>query len=223
MRNELDFAAIRKLLTEGNKVLLLVRHAERTKIDNNDPTFGEGLPITENGVKMSVDFGAALKGACEEVEFRSSPLRRTCMTAEAIAEGMSIVKPEIVEDDLIGNGSAFFTDRYEVFELFRDHRFFEHMFEYLSGKPQRGFAPLENAAEAYEKYVMSLFKSRLGIYATHDVFVAAFLTGKKSYDFDIETWPRFLDAAAIIIAPDGERSYALLRSGLSNDIMGVGK
>jgi hypothetical protein len=36
-----------------------------------------------------------------------------------------------------------------------------------------------------------------------------------------DTWPRFLDAAALLIGPDGTRRYAFVRTGLSDGIVGV--
>lgn len=217
----ISFEEVKAELKEGSRVLLLVRHAERTKIDNNDPSFGENIPITENGIKMCRDFGKLFLDVREEVEWRASPLRRTVMTAEEIAAGMGNANPKIIEDDLIGNGSAFFEDRYKVFKLFQDHRFFEHMLEYFERGNQIGFNEIKSAAEAYETYVLSLFEGNFGIFTTHDVFVAAFLEGKGAFKFDIESWPRFLDAAAIIVSPSGERRYELFRAGLSNDICGV--
>lgn len=217
----ISFEEVKAELKKGNKVLLLVRHAERTKINNDDPTFGENIPITENGIKMCREFGKKIEDVREKVEWRASPLRRTVMTAEEIAFGMGLQKPKIIEDDLVGNGSAFFEDRYKVFKLFQDHRFFEHMLEYFESGKQVGFNELKSAAEAYETYVMSRFEGRFGIFTTHDVFVAAFLEGKSAYRFTIETWPRFLDAAAIIVSPDGIRRYELFRAGLSKDICGV--
>lgn len=217
----ISFEEVKSELKKGSRVLLLVRHAERTKIDNDDPTFGENIPITENGVKMCREFGKRLKEVREEVEWRASPLRRTVMTAEEIAVGMGLRTPKIIEDDLVGNGSAFFEDRYKVFKLFQDHRFFEHMFEYFERGEQIGFNSLKTAAEAYETYVMSRFESKFGIFTTHDVFVAAYLEGKGVFKFDIDSWPRFLDAAAIIVSKDGTRRYELFRAYLSNDICGV--
>lgn len=219
----ISFEEVNAELKKGSKVLLLVRHAERTKIDNNDPTFGENIPITENGVEMCREFGKRLKEVHEKVEWRASPLRRTVMTAEEIAAGMGINEPKIVKDDLIGNGSAFFEDRYEVFKLFQDHRFFEHMLEYFEHGEQIGFNEIKTAADAYETYAMSRFEGKFGIFTTHDVFVAAFLEGKGAFKFEVESWPRFLDAAAIIVAEDGTRRYELFRAYLSNDICGVNK
>jgi hypothetical protein len=37
----------------------------------------------------------------------------------------------------------------------------------------------------------------------------------------LENWPRFLDSAAIILAPAGSRRYALVRAGLSDRVTGV--
>lgn len=217
----ISFDEVKAELKKGSRVLLLVRHAERTKIDNNDPSFGANIPITENGVKMCREFGEKLFSVREKVEWRASPLRRTVMTAEEIAFGMGLGKPKISEDDLIGNGSAFFEDRYKVFQLFQDHRFFAHMLEYFERGEQIGFNPLKSAAEAYEDYVMSRFEGKFGIFTTHDVFVAAFLEGKGVFTFNIDSWPRFLDAAAIIVSPEGEKRYELFRAHLSNDICGV--
>ena len=218
----IGFADVRRELAAGNRVLLLVRHAERPRIDHEDRTFGAAVPLTANGERMCVDFGKALAGAAETVQFRASPLRRTVMSAELIAQGMGVAAPEIVEDDEIGNGSAFFADRGEVWQCFRDGHFFEVMLEYMAKGEMTGFAPIAAATAAYEDHVVPLFTAQLGIFTTHDVFVAAYLFGKGvKTDWSPDNWPRFLDAAAIVIEPSGRRRYALLRAGLSDRVTGV--
>ena len=218
----IGFGDVRDELAKGNRVLLLTRHAERTRIDSEDPTFGETIPITANGERMCLDFGKALKGAAEDVQFRASPLRRTVMTAAFVAKGMGIENPEIPEDDAIGNGSVFLTDRIEVWKLFRDHRFFEHMTEYMEKGVLDGFAPNGAAADAYEEHALAQFRARLGIFTTHDVYIAAYLYARKvKTDWSPANWPRFLDAAMIVVEPSGKRRYALLRAGLSDRAIGV--
>jgi len=218
----IGFDDVRRELKAGNRVLLLVRHAERPHIDHEDRTFGETLPITENGKRMCVDFGAALRGSAADVQFRASPLRRTVMSAEYIACGLGVPSPEIPTDDAIGNGSAFFSDRLEVWRQFRDGRFFDRMHEFMTRGTVPGFAPLAAAGEAYERYVLSHFCSTLGIFATHDVFIAAYLYAKGvKRDWNADNWPRFLDAAAIVVEPSGRRRYELLRAGLSDRAVGV--
>ena len=77
-------------LRSGGRVILLVRHAERTKIDPKDPTFGDSLPITEEGARSAKVLGSMFAEFASSATFVSSPLMRTRMTAAAIAEGMGL-------------------------------------------------------------------------------------------------------------------------------------
>jgi len=222
MSEPIEFKDVRRELSVGNRVLLLVRHAERQRIDKWDPTFGAALPLTANGEAMCETFGRALAGASDDIGFRSSPLLRTRLSAAGIARGLGIAVPEIPTDDVLGNGSPFYTDRLEVWRLFRDHRFFAHMEKYLRDGEQRGFNPPGPAAEEFERHLLAHFTTQLGIFLSHDVFIAAYLQGKGvKTDWCQDNWPRFLDSAAIVLEPSGRRRFALLRAGLSDRIMGV--
>ena len=57
MCGETDVNGVAAELNRGNRVLLMVRHAERPKIASDDPTFGMTLPLTEAGKEMSYTFG----------------------------------------------------------------------------------------------------------------------------------------------------------------------
>lgn len=200
-------------LRHGSRVLLMVRHAERPHIDHDDPTFGAALPITENGRRAAETYGARLRDFAQDVQFLASPLRRTVMTAEAIARGMGLASPHIPTDGRIGNETFYFADQPTVFELFRDGSFYEKVFAYLRYGRQAGFADLHAATDALETWATGLFTGRLGVFTTHDLYNGAFLVARNVVQsFTEETWIRFLDAAAIIIAPDGHRRYALVRS-----------
>lgn len=219
---EIAPADVVRELGRGSRALLFVRHSERPKIAYEDKTFGAALPLTEHGARLCADFGRMLKGAADDVEFRASPLRRTVMTAELVAEGMGLAGADVERDAKIGNGSAYIASELKVWELFRDGSFFERMVEYMERGEQYGFNPIAPATDSFEDYAVSVFRARLGIYATHDVYVAAFLhaRGVKT-DFCQRNWPRFLDSAAVFIDPDGSRRYALVRAGLSDRACGV--
>ena len=209
-------------LRRGNRVLLFVRHAERPKIDGDDPTFGESLPLTEEGWRTCVRFGERLKAFAGDVQFLSSPLRRTCMTAAGIAEGMGLEGIYIPTDPLIGNGTFYFADQHTVFELFRDRQFFNHLFEYMAKGTQRGFREIHEASDMLEEWALKRFTARLGIFTTHDVHNASYLYARGvKRDWTVESWVRFLDAAAIILDADGMRRYALVRTGFSQGTVGV--
>lgn len=209
-------------LRQGDRVLLLVRHAERPKIAFDDRTFGGLLPLTPEGERMSEAFGGILRGAADDVQFVASPLRRTVMTARLVAKGMGLEGAKILEDSRIGNDSAFVRSQLEMWEAFRDGLFFDRMFEYLETGHQHGFNALGPATEVFEDYVLSRFTAQLGIFVTHDNYIASFLHGKGvKTDFDRNNWPRFLDSAALVISPSGARASALVRAGLSDRICGV--
>ena len=219
---EMSVADVRTELAHGNRVLLVVRHAERPKIGLEDKTFGATLPLTPAGEEMSLAYGRLLKGASDDVQFRASPLRRTVMTAERIAEGMGLAGAAIPTDAAVGNGSAFIASELEIWQLFYEGGFFEKMIEYIRQGRQRGFGELQSSADSFENHLISNFSAKLGIFTSHDVYIVAYLhaRGVKT-DFDPSNWPRFLDAAAIVIAPDGTRRYGFVRAGLTDRCCGV--
>ena len=207
--SEIDVDRVREELSRGSRVLLVVRHAERPRIDNEDKTFGAHLPLTPAGERMSE-------------EFMASPLRRTVLTARFIARGMGIDVPVIPTDAAIGNSSAYIEDELKVWELFRDGRFFEKMIDYFERGEQYGFNTLKEATDAFEEYCLSLFTGKLGIFSSHDVYIAAFAKGRGILPAVVrENWPRFLDSIAIIVDPDGTRRYRFVRAGLTDGICGV--
>ena len=219
---ELTLEDVRRLLHEGNRVLLMTRHAERPHIDHEDPSFGQELPITEDGQAMSRAFGRALRDFASIVQFASSPLRRTMMTTECIAEGMGIASPDIAPCDALGNGTFYFADPHAVWEEFRDGSFFRKCFVYFEKGTFRGFAELHAATDALEAWCLAHFTAPFAVFATHDLYIAAFLAARTVISrFTEANWPRFLDSAAIILAPDGTRHYALVRAGLSDRVTGV--
>lgn len=206
----------------GNRVLLMVRHGERTKIDNDDPTFGMELPLTDEGRRTAALFGARLKDFAGDVQFVSSPLLRTRQTAQCIAEGMGCGNADIPLDGRLGNDSFYFADQHEVYELFKDGSFFKEVFRYMADGRQRGFREIGSASDALEAWALGKFRAKLGIFTTHDLYNAAYLHARGvKRDWSLDNWVRFLDSAAIIVEPDGSRRYGLVRSGLSHGVVGV--
>lgn len=208
-------------IRNGARVALMVRHAERPKMDPDDPTFGDALELTYEGTRTAEKLGVMLKDFAGDVQFAASPLTRTRMTAELIAAGMGIATPEIPTDELLGNGSFYYDDPAEVLEVFKPKNFFSACVEYFHTAHQRGFRDLYAATDEFEKWIDARWKGRLFIISTHDLYIAAFLYARKVGEISKENWTRFLDGGAIIDAPDGTRRYALVRTGLSTGIVGV--
>jgi broad specificity phosphatase PhoE len=220
--NEISISDILSELSSGSRVILQVRHAERPKLDPNDETFGDSLPLTAEGERTARELGRLLSPYKGKVAFHSSPLLRTRMTARLCAEGMGRDIKDIPVHERLGNGSFYYNDPAEVLEIFKPKNFFDACFEYMRTGVQKGFNGLTAASDQLEEWLTNLSDADLTIATTHDLYVAAFLAARGAYtEFSRETWPRFLDAAAIIIESDGKRRYAFVRTGLSNGIVGV--
>jgi len=219
---ELTLADIAAELRKGTRVILQVRHAERPKMDPDDPTFGDALHLTAEGARTSRLFGERLREFADSVQFYASPLTRTRETAELIAKGMGLGDVDIPTEEKLGNSSFYYADASVVLDVFKPQNFFPACFEYFATGKMRGFNDLHEASDTLEDWLVARFTKRLFVVVTHDCYIAAFLAARKAYGpFTRETWTRFLDAGAILIGPDGSRRYALVRTGLSTGIVGV--
>ena len=208
-------------IRRGARVALMVRHAERPKMDPDDPTFGDALELTYDGTRTAKKLGTMLREFAGDVQFAASPLTRTRMTAACIAEGMGVPDAAVPTDELLGNGSFYYENAAEVLEVFKPKNFFPACIEYFHTAHQRGFRELYAATDEFEKWIDARWKSRLFLIATHDLYIAAFLYARKVGEFSKENWTRFLDGGAVIDGTDGKRRYALVRTGLSTGIVGV--
>lgn len=219
---EMTIDEVLQELRRGTRVVLMLRHAERPKMDPNDATFGDALELTYEGKRTARKLGRMMREFADDVQFAASPLTRTRMTAALVAEEMGVAHADILTDDQLGNGSFYYDDPAEVLDVFKPSNFFPASFEYFRTGRQRGFRDLHAATDVFEKWLDAHFSRRLFVVATHDLYIAAFLVARKAVDeFTRETWIRFLDGGAILIAPDGTRRYALVRTGLSTGIVGV--
>lgn len=218
---EITLDEFKEELRKGAKAVFQVRHAERNKMDPDDPTFGDALPITPEGVRTATRLGEMLAEFRDDVQFYASPLKRTRMTAACIADGMGVANAEIPTEGRLGNDSFYYADAAEVLDVFRPENFFTACFEYFRTGEQRGFRNLYAASDELEAWLIAHHSKKLFVVTTHDCYIAAFLAAKTRAEFSRETWVRFLDAGAILFYPDGTCRYALVRTGLSTGICGV--
>lgn len=220
--DEITLEGFVREMKAASRATLLVRHGERPKMDPDDPSFGDALALTPEGVRTATLLGAQLKEFADDVSFYASPLTRTRMTAACIAQGMGVPDAPIPTDGRLGNDSFYYADASQVLEIFKPKNFFPACFEYYQTGRQKGFRDLYAATDAWEAWIDAEAKTRLFVVTTHDCYVAAFLAARRGVtDWSCENWVRFLDAAAIFTYPDGRRRYALVRTGLSTGIVGV--
>ena len=211
-------------LDKGGRVTLLVRHAERPPLDPNDKTFGASLSLTENGWRWAQNFGLMLANNLlpKSVAFYASETFRTLQTVCAMAMGLDLVSTgQTVERkvrlaDFLGSESPFFRSVEERMALAAEGDYHDRLNDYFHSGKQRGFKSLKRAAKRMERLLDGLHEKGwpLVVAVTHDINVAALLAARGVVDtFSDETWPDYLDAAAIIKRGKGDAKYIYFRWG----------
>lgn len=187
----IEHGDIAAALSRGEKLIIVMRHAERYPLDTNDPKHGENVRLTPKGKKDATDYARYLweiiKG--RTIDFYSGTTLRCFLTGIRFAKVMDIHGFEGKE--LLGNGSPFLGTPIEELDF-------------------------KSAADSFEQGIIELYekcKSDVTILFTHDMNVGGLLLGREilqahhSYD-----WPGYLDAAVIFIKPDGTKDYGYLRA-----------
>jgi hypothetical protein len=197
----IDFAHIRARLDRGHRVALFIRHSERPAISAEDKEFGKHLGLTPLGVEMARSAGRCLAGF-GNARFYASPMNRCRLTAHHFGEGMGIAAPAIVDADPLGVRGFYYEDPYKVQDLMRQQGYMAYMLDYLRNGTAPHSKPLGPATEQTAEWLRQQTTAQLGVYVSHDIFIAAFLTGLKMRTYSAEDWVGFLHGAALIHSPD---------------------
>ena len=219
---KMPLVEMKDTLDNGGRVTLLIRHAERPPLDPGDRTFGASLSLTENGWRWAHNFGLMLANNLlpKSVAFYASETFRTLQTACAMAMGLDRVgmgksiERKVRLSSFLGSESPFFGSVEERMELAAEGNYHERLNDYFRTGTQRGFQPHHRAAKKMERHLDALQGKDwpFVVAVTHDINVAAFLAARGVVEsFTDETWPDYLDAAAIIKKTDGEVKYIYFR------------
>ena len=206
---KLPLVEMKDVLDEGGQVTLLIRHAERPPLNPDDKTFGASLSLTEHGWRWAQYFGLMLANNLlpKSVAFYASETFRTLQTACAMAMGLDgvgtgqTIERKVRLAEFLGSKSPFFGKAEERMSLAAEGDYHNRLNEYFRSGKLRGFKSLKRAAKRMERRLDGLHEREwpLVVAVTHDINVAAFLAARGVVDsFSDETWPDYLDAAAII-------------------------
>ncbi len=196
----IDFTHIRSVLDQGHRVALFIRHSERPEIRADDKEFGKHLGLTPRGVEMAREAGSRLVGY-RDVCFFASPMTRCRLTAKYFAEGMGFGKPVVEDADPLGVRGFYYDDPYAVQDLMRQQGYMAYMLDYLRNGIAPYSRPIGPATEQTAEWMKCQTTTQLGVYVSHDIFIASFLTGLKVRTYSAENWVGFLHGAALIHTP----------------------
>ena len=214
-----DVEEVMKKLAPGEKVIFILRHAERT-----DDT-GKNGHLTANGKTQSQSVGAKLKG--ESIYFVNSTYTRSYETCSNVATGAGIT--DMGNDTLPELDGDWFVKDESKFETYKNGNGGGWVVasEYAyKGSYSDAYYPLQSRGEEFmAEIVKPRFANvnRVGVWISHDMMVVpltAFCTNGKANlrYFDTKQWINYLAGVAIILGTDGTLRYEPVK-GLSSGTM----
>jgi len=214
-----DVEDVMKKLAPGEKVIFILRHAERT-----DDT-GKNGHLTANGKTQSQSVGAKLKG--ESIYFVNSTYTRSYETCSNVATGAGIT--DMGNDTLPELDGDWFVKDENKFETYKNGNGGGWVVasEYAyKGSYTDAYYPLQSRGEEFmTEIVKPRFANvnRVGVWISHDMMVVpltAFCTNGKANlrYFDTKQWINYLAGVAIILGTDGTLRYEPVK-GLSSGTM----
>ena len=216
---EVNFQDIENALMKGERVVLLLRHAERPPLEKDDPTFGKGIGITAKGRLNAKVFGYALGeftlGWGERIVTSSMMTRCRNTAREILCEMIPWEEPGFGLSAILGDESPYFGRVSERMALANKGNYRESLNEYFRTGHQQGFQNLAEATDKLEEYIWndySRLNPALQVMVTHDINVGCFLAGQKVItQFNDSTWPRYLDSAVCFLDRYGRARYGFMR------------
>ena len=214
-----DIKDVYASLAPGEKVIFILRHAERT-----DDTGKKGH-LTDNGKKQGKTVGEKLAGA--DIVFANSTYTRSYETCENVAAGAGI-SPFVSDTikDLDGEWYVKDNTKLENYKNSDGGGWVVASAYAYKGAYSDAYYDFETRSEEFlNDVVKPRFSSvnRVAVWISHDMFVApitAYCTNKKvnlRY-FDTKQWINYLAGIAIIMGTDGKLRYVPVK-GISSGTM----
>lgn len=214
-----DVGDVLKTVGAGEKILFILRHAERT-----DDT-GKNGHLTNNGKSQSQSVGEKFKG--EDIYFANSTYTRSYETCSNIATGAGYTA--LVSDTIPELDGDWFVKDESKFESYKNSNGGGWVVasEYAyKGSYSDAYYPLKSRGEEFmTEIVKPRFEkiSRMGVWISHDMMVVpltVFCTdGKVNLRyFDTKQWINYLAGVAIIMGTDGSFRYVPVK-GLASGTM----
>lgn len=218
------FDSIVNGLAEGEKVVIMVRHAERGS------DYSRTGPLTENGKLQSQELGAKMIGS-PAIYYAGSQFLRTHQTCNNIAKGHG--DADTLADTLsvlndgwfIKNQSAYNSASWQAggnaFTLLSK-------WAYEGGYTNAFYDLAERSSELIEQHLIpALEKSgkSIGVFVSHDVMLLPLIAYVSDGNIDLKyyissenRWVNYLAGFAVVIKPDGTKVFYAVK-GLDSGTM----
>ena len=217
------FDSIVNGLAEGEKVVIMVRHAERGS------DYSRTGPLTENGKLQSRELGAKMVGS-PAIYYAGSQFIRTHQTCNNIAKGHG--DADTLADTLsvlndgwfIKNQNAYNSAQWQAGGAFA----LLSRWAYEGGYTNAFYDLAERSSELIEEHLIpALEKSgkSIGVFVSHDVMLLPLIAYVSDGNIDLKyhestknRWVNYLAGFAVVIKPDGTKVFYAVK-GLDSGTM----
>jgi broad specificity phosphatase PhoE len=149
-------------------MILLIRHAEKSLVGEQDLTYQGLVDALNYGVKLKqrgVDFD----------EIISSPVKRCVQTAEKVIEGMG-AKLKVQQSPLLGHPGIFVIDTEKAEKIFDQLAVYEVINLLVKREKLQGFLSIDKAAKIMVNEIQEKISSGKSIlYISHDTVIMPFI------------------------------------------------
>ena len=185
---------------KGERLALLLRHAERRHILPTDADYGAHVRITEQGHEQATNVGKALTSFAS-AQYFSSPVMRCRETASTIAKARGDEAFDIPEKVIpIQRLAEFYVADFKEYERLLREGFYEAIFDYLETGKAFGFLPMAEASQEFLNLIVEHSTEALNVFVSHDAWIVPFLTHFTDVRFAPNRWMNFLSGAAIFLS-----------------------
>lgn len=189
------------------KKLILVRHAERPEIKDND--VGLDVLLTDRGKQDTRRFAQQLIG--EIVSIKTSSIGRCVQTAEIIAAETGYSVDHIEHSKLLGNPGFIIENGKLAWKQWQEKGYTavnEHLLSATQALP--GFVDFTVAINTFTQAILNAFQSSKDgthIWVTHDTMLATFVSRTQKAPLSLSEWPNFLGHVTVTLDDQGELIY----------------
>lgn len=196
----IGFDDVRDWLRPERRAALFIRHSERPPLRQDDRRFGRHLGLTPHGIELARLAGARLAGI-SDTAFLSSPMKRCRLTARCLAEGMGQPDATVRDARRLGIHGYYYEDPVAVQAAMQQRGYMPYMLDYLRDGKAPHSRPIGPATEQTAAWLRRRARHALTLLVSHDIFIAAFLTGLRVRTYAADDWVGFLNGAALLHDP----------------------
>ena len=201
--NFLSTEQIFRLKQPGERVSVLLRHAERRHITPDDADHGSYVPLTDKGREQALAAGKELSVFQGPMFFGSSPVFRCRETAARIAQAMGCLEfsePEKVTP--LQPLAEFYVNDDAAYMRHLNEGFYPAICKWIADGELSGFAPVREGSESLLKFILENSVANFNLFCSHDAWIVPFISHFAGIKFNPDLWLNFLSGMVIFYRPE---------------------